>query len=96
MKQKSRSLQNKACFFHRPTFRWRSLEGDSALCECCNSDCSGLTGVMNQGHPETDEKFEAHRTAGPLLIVHDSYWTGQLSCSRWKEYKIQMAFFRSH
>lgn len=98
-------------------FRWRSIEGDSALCECCNTDCSGLAGVKNHGHPETgywtlykiihqklyylcnreipfqtagsvdfltDEKFEARRTAGPLHVVHQAYWTGELSVS-WKK-----------
>ncbi|XP_017166034.1 uncharacterized protein LOC103480574 isoform X1 [Poecilia reticulata] len=59
--------------------RWRSIEGDIALCECCNTDCSGLTGVKNHGHPETDETFEAHRTAGRLHVVHQSNWTGELS-----------------
>ncbi|XP_008433795.2 zona pellucida sperm-binding protein 3 isoform X2 [Poecilia reticulata] len=79
LKQKSPHRHNKACFFHKPTFRWRSIEGDIALCECCNTDCSGLTGVKNHGHPETDETFEAHRTAGRLHVVHQSNWTGELS-----------------
>ncbi|XP_023202483.1 zona pellucida sperm-binding protein 3-like [Xiphophorus maculatus] len=81
LKQKSPSRHNKACFFHKPKFRWRSIEGDSALCECCNTDCSGLAGVKNHGHPETDETFEARRTAGPLHVVHQAYWTGELSVS---------------
>uniref|UniRef100_A0A3P9PL50 Zona pellucida sperm-binding protein 3 n=1 Tax=Poecilia reticulata TaxID=8081 RepID=A0A3P9PL50_POERE len=67
LKQKSPHRHNKACFFHKPTFRWRSIEGDIALCECCNTDCSGLTGVKNHGHPET---------AGRLHVVHQSNWTG--------------------
>ncbi|PWA32921.1 hypothetical protein CCH79_00015538, partial [Gambusia affinis] len=47
LKQKSPRRHNKVCFFHKPSFRWRSIEGDSALCECCNTDCSGLAGVKN-------------------------------------------------
>ncbi|KAM4564581.1 zona pellucida sperm-binding protein 3-like [Fundulus diaphanus] len=53
VKQKSPSLHNKACFFDSTTFRWWSIEGNSALCECCNSNCSGLNGEMNQGQPDT-------------------------------------------
>ncbi|XP_037533945.1 zona pellucida sperm-binding protein 3 [Nematolebias whitei] len=76
-KQTSRSLLNKACFFHSPTFRWRATEGDSALCECCGSDCSLCVNMCLL----TEEKHEADRTIGPLHVLLHSYWTGRLSVS---------------
>ncbi|CAB1434590.1 unnamed protein product [Pleuronectes platessa] len=88
LKQNSQSRLNKACFFHRPTFRWRATEGDQALCECCDSDdCSRQTGVGNIGytvhttpsHKET--MHEADTTVGPLYTLPPSHWTGHLSVS---------------
>ncbi|XP_013883865.1 zona pellucida sperm-binding protein 3 [Austrofundulus limnaeus] len=78
LKQTSASPQNKSCFFHSPTFRWRATEGDSALCECCDSDCSTLTEDRDTGRPET-EKHEADRIIGPLHVLHQPHWTGRLS-----------------
>ncbi|CAG5929386.1 unnamed protein product, partial [Menidia menidia] len=49
LKQNSQSYVDKACFFHKPTFSWRAIEGDSTLCECCDYDCFKLT-KMNSGH----------------------------------------------
>ncbi|XP_051800039.1 zona pellucida sperm-binding protein 3-like [Acanthochromis polyacanthus] len=49
--QNSHTHLDKACFFHRPSFSWRATEGDSSLCECCDSvDCSGMTAENRSGH----------------------------------------------
>uniref|UniRef100_A0A3B4YVP9 Zona pellucida sperm-binding protein 3 n=1 Tax=Stegastes partitus TaxID=144197 RepID=A0A3B4YVP9_9TELE len=46
--QNPHSHLDKACFFHRPSFSWRATEGDSSLCECCDSaDCFGVTAENN-------------------------------------------------
>ncbi|XP_060922199.1 zona pellucida sperm-binding protein 3-like [Limanda limanda] len=84
-KQNSQSRLNKACFFHRPTFRWRATEGDQALCECCDSDdCSRQTGAGNIGYttlPHKETTHEADTTVGPLHTRPPSHWTGHLSVS---------------
>ncbi|KAF7229812.1 zona pellucida sperm-binding protein 3 isoform X1 [Nothobranchius furzeri] len=77
VKQRSHNHLNKACFFDRRTFRWRATEGDSALCECCDSDCG--TEEKNVGHPVAEEMYEADRTAGPFYTWHHSNWAGRLS-----------------
>ncbi|KAF3836902.1 hypothetical protein F7725_004366 [Dissostichus mawsoni] len=76
LKQKSHSHLAKACFFNRPTFRWRATEGDDALCGCCASeDCNtGHTTRLN-----TEEKHEADTAVGPLHTLPRSHWTGHLS-----------------
>ncbi|XP_056224380.1 zona pellucida sperm-binding protein 3-like [Seriola aureovittata] len=85
LKQNSHSHHYKACFFHGTTFSWRATEGDSALCECCDSD-DCLT-VENSGHNahtpqlDTEKKHEAHTTVGPLHTLPRSHWTGHLSIS---------------
>ncbi|KAM7377535.1 hypothetical protein PAMA_014032 [Pampus argenteus] len=90
LKQNSHSHLNKACFFHKPTFSWRSTEGDNALCECCYAnDCFGRTGEENRGHtghqqdrtthPQTEKKHEADTTVGPLHTLPRSHWKGRLS-----------------
>uniref|UniRef100_UPI0037E704E4 zona pellucida sperm-binding protein 3-like n=1 Tax=Semicossyphus pulcher TaxID=241346 RepID=UPI0037E704E4 len=88
LKQNSHSNIDKACFFHRPTFRWRSTEGDNSLCECCGSDnCfrraeeenSGIAGHRTQ--PDTERSLEADTTVGPLHTLPRSHWTGHLSVS---------------
>ncbi|XP_041842366.1 zona pellucida sperm-binding protein 3-like [Melanotaenia boesemani] len=84
LKQKSHSYLNKTCFFHGPTFSWRATEGDSALCECCDSSCLRPTKEKNYGdttQPDTGEKHEADRTVGPIHTLHHSYWTGRMSVS---------------
>ncbi|XP_034471334.1 zona pellucida sperm-binding protein 3-like isoform X2 [Hippoglossus hippoglossus] len=87
-KPNSQSHLNKACFFHRPTFRWRATEGDQALCECCDSDdCLRQTGVGNIGYtvhttpPHKETTHEADTTVGPLHTLPPSHWTGHLSVS---------------
>ncbi|XP_034471331.1 zona pellucida sperm-binding protein 3-like isoform X3 [Hippoglossus hippoglossus] len=88
LKPNSQSHLNKACFFHRPTFRWRATEGDQALCECCDSDdCLRQTGVGNIGYtvhttpPHKETTHEADTTVGPLHTLPPSHWTGHLSVS---------------
>ncbi|XP_069374579.1 zona pellucida sperm-binding protein 3-like isoform X2 [Paralichthys olivaceus] len=87
-KQNSQSHLNKACYFHRPSFRWRATEGDHALCECCDSeDCLRPTGVGNTGDtvhktsPHKETTHEADTTVGPLHTLPSSHWTGHLSVS---------------
>ncbi|XP_044196797.1 zona pellucida sperm-binding protein 3-like [Thunnus albacares] len=93
LKQNSRTHFDKACFFHRPTFSWRSTEGDNALCECCDAnDCFGQTGEKNSGHtghqqdwtthPETEKKHEEDTTIGPLYTLPHNHWTGRLSITK--------------
>ncbi|CAK6975301.1 zona pellucida sperm-binding protein 3-like [Scomber scombrus] len=93
LKQNSHSHLDKACFFHRQTFSWRSIEGDNALCKCCDAnDCSGQTGEENIGHTghqqdrttqqETEKKHEADKTVGPLHTFPHSHWTGDLSITK--------------
>nr|XP_046236622.1 zona pellucida sperm-binding protein 3-like [Scatophagus argus] len=86
LKETSHSHLDKACFFHLPTFSWRTTEGDSALCECCNSKgCFKQTEEEKSDHPgptpqpDTEKKHEAYATVGPLHTLPRSHWTGHLS-----------------
>ncbi|XP_035531754.1 zona pellucida sperm-binding protein 3-like isoform X2 [Morone saxatilis] len=86
LKQSSHSHLNKACFFHRPTFSWHATEGDTALCECCDSDdCHTQTEEETSDHtghthqPDAEKKHEADTTVGPLHTLPRSHWTGRLS-----------------
>ncbi|XP_040887761.1 zona pellucida sperm-binding protein 3-like [Toxotes jaculatrix] len=85
LKQTSHDHLYKACFFHRPTFSWRATEGDSALCECCDSDCLRQSAEENSGstehttRPDTEKKHEADTIVGPLHTLPRSHWTGRLS-----------------
>ncbi|XP_020498450.1 zona pellucida sperm-binding protein 3 [Labrus bergylta] len=85
LKEHSHSHMNKACYFHRPSFRWRSTEGDNALCECCYSDdCLSHTGEDKSsaaGHrpkPDAERRHEADTIVGPLHTLPRSHWTGDL------------------
>ncbi|XP_034532772.1 zona pellucida sperm-binding protein 3-like isoform X2 [Notolabrus celidotus] len=82
----SPSHLDKACFFHGPTFRWRSADRDDAFCECCESDnCLRYTEGGNSGTtghrppPNTGRRHEVDATVGPLLTLQQSHWTGRLS-----------------
>ncbi|XP_023130607.2 zona pellucida sperm-binding protein 3-like isoform X3 [Amphiprion ocellaris] len=86
--QNSHTHLDKACFFHRPSFSWRATEGDSSLCECCDSvDCSGMTAENSSDHagpttqPETEKKLDAYKTVGPLYTLKRSLWGGRLVVS---------------
>ncbi|RVE60678.1 hypothetical protein OJAV_G00183510 [Oryzias javanicus] len=82
LKQSSHSHLDKACFFHRPTFSWRATDGNSAVCECCHSDCLSLDEEENRGDAtslQIGETLEADRTVGPLHTLERSHWTGRLS-----------------
>ncbi|XP_056156149.1 zona pellucida sperm-binding protein 3-like [Lampris incognitus] len=80
LKQHPADQVNKACYFHRPSFRWQTTEGDSALCKCCDSnDCfrwSGRKTAIN-----TEDPQEADTTVGPFYTFPHSYWAGHLSVS---------------
>eukprot|EP00064_Thunnus_orientalis_P009785 superscaffoldBa00001267_g9811 len=70
LKQNSRTHFDKACFFHRPTFSWRSTEGDNALCECCDAnDCFGQTGEENSGHTGHQQDWTTHPETGLLALL---------------------------
>uniref|UniRef100_A0A3Q1FAK5 Zona pellucida sperm-binding protein 3 n=2 Tax=Acanthochromis polyacanthus TaxID=80966 RepID=A0A3Q1FAK5_9TELE len=75
--QNSHTHLDKACFFHRPSFSWRATEGDSSLCECCDSvDCSGMT-----AENRSENKLDAYKTVGPLYTLKRSLWGGRLIVS---------------
>ncbi|XP_028285545.1 zona pellucida sperm-binding protein 3-like [Parambassis ranga] len=86
LKQSPHNHTDKACFFHRPTHSWQATEGDSALCDCCDSaDCFRLTGERRSGQtghttqPQTEKKHEEDKTIGPLHIMHSFHWANHLS-----------------
>ncbi|XP_076021362.1 zona pellucida sperm-binding protein 3-like [Genypterus blacodes] len=77
------SHSNKACFFHSPTFSWRAAEGDSNLCQCCDSgNCLAQAAEESGGHtvqPQTEKEHEADITVGPVHTLPVSHWTGRHS-----------------
>ncbi|XP_062305812.1 zona pellucida sperm-binding protein 3-like isoform X3 [Osmerus eperlanus] len=71
---------NKACSFHWPSFRWRALEGDGAVCLCCHDrDCSGQTLAKSTTQAHLDTVKESDTMVGPLQIQPSSYWMDHLS-----------------
>uniref|UniRef100_A0A3Q1K3N8 Zona pellucida sperm-binding protein 3 n=2 Tax=Anabas testudineus TaxID=64144 RepID=A0A3Q1K3N8_ANATE len=92
LKQNSNSHLDKACFFHKPTFSWRAIEGDSALCECCDTDDCFRPGEENRNHTgytaqsDTEKKHETDTTVGPLRTLPHSHWAGYLSVSHKRDF----------
>ncbi|XP_051284692.1 zona pellucida sperm-binding protein 3-like [Dicentrarchus labrax] len=68
------------------SFSWHATEGDTALCQCCDSDdCFTQTEEETSDHtrhthqPDGEKKNEADTTVGPLHTLPRSHWTGRLS-----------------
>ncbi|MCJ8731406.1 hypothetical protein PDJAM_G00199330 [Pangasius djambal] len=68
--------QNKACYFHGPSFSWRAVEGSSNVCLCCETaDCKSGKVDMSSKYLEEQTRF-----VGPLHILPSNiHWTGKLT-----------------
>ncbi|KAJ8337753.1 hypothetical protein SKAU_G00367190 [Synaphobranchus kaupii] len=70
---------NKACFFHPISHSWRAVDGDGALCRCCETgDCSSWMPVEAEDVPTAPlaSEGETDTGVGPLQVLPRSDWKG--------------------
>ncbi|KAF4089080.1 hypothetical protein AMELA_G00062410 [Ameiurus melas] len=68
--------QNKACYFHGPSFSWHAVEGSSNVCLCCE------TATCKSGKKDMSSEYldEQTRVVGPLQFLPSNvHWSGKLT-----------------
>ncbi|KAJ8246842.1 hypothetical protein GJAV_G00255990 [Gymnothorax javanicus] len=65
-------MQNKACFFHFDSHSWHAVDGEEAVCRCCEiNDCSSWTEVKAADAPISPLASESKidTSVGPLKML---------------------------